>query len=94
VSGCRGLYPHHDQDLHVTTPYATDLKDLLFISARLNMDDSLEQPNVDLSKALLSESGLPLEKDDEGQSSGDEEDGGLDWTKLSQVLLRQTFDNA
>ena len=50
------------------------------------MDDSLEQPNVDLTKALVSESGEALEKDEEGQSSGDEDDGGLDWTKLSQVL--------
>jgi len=51
------------------------------------MDDSLEQPNADISKTLISETGEPLTKDDdEGQSSGDEEDGGLDWTKLPQVL--------
>lgn len=50
------------------------------------MDDSLEQPNADLAKALTSES---LQKDDdEGQSSEDEEDGRLDWEKLPQVLLK------
>jgi len=51
------------------------------------MDDSLEQPNADFSKTLISEAGQSLKKDDdEGQSSGDEDDGGIDWTKLPQVI--------
>jgi hypothetical protein len=50
------------------------------------MDDSLEQPNADLKKVLFTDSGEPFEKEDEGQSSGDEEDGGLDWTNLPRVF--------
>lgn len=63
---------------------------MIDFEATLNshMDDSLEQPNADFSKTLISETGESLRKeDDEGQSSDDDEEGGLDWTKLPQVLL-------
>jgi hypothetical protein len=39
------------------------------------MDDALELPDADASK-------LQGEGTDDGNSSADEEEGGLDWTKL------------
>ena len=43
------------------------------------MDDVLELPNTDISKLREREQG---EGPDDGNSSADEEEGGLDWTKL------------
>ena len=43
------------------------------------MDDALELPDADVSK--LQEQGQG-EGTDDGDSSADEEEGGLDWTKL------------
>jgi len=43
------------------------------------MDDDLETPDSALQKALLTN---PEAEDDEREAS-DEEEGGLDWTKLS-----------
>ena len=43
------------------------------------MDDALELPDADVSK--LQEQGQGKGTDD-GDSSADEEEGGLDWTKL------------
>ena len=43
------------------------------------MDDSLEAPG-----SITCKTGDPLEEEDEQQS--DEEDGGLDWTKLLFVF--------
>jgi hypothetical protein len=43
------------------------------------MDDVLELPDTDVSK-------LQGEGTDDGNSSVDEEEGGLDWTKLPWVF--------
>ena len=48
------------------------------------MDDIIELPSADVSK--LQERGQN-EGNDEGNSSADEEEGVLDWTKLSWVFL-------
>jgi len=47
------------------------------------MDDIFELPNADVSK--LQERGQS-EGPDDGNSSADEEEGGLDWTKLPYVF--------
>lgn len=47
------------------------------------MDDILELPNADVSK--LQERGQS-EGPEDGDSSADEEEGGLDWTKLPYVF--------
>jgi len=47
------------------------------------MDDVLELPDADVSR--LQDRGQSEEADD-GDSSGDEEEGGLDWTKLPCVF--------
>ena len=47
------------------------------------MDDILENPSADASK--LQERGQGEEPDD-GNSSADEEEGGLDWSKLPWVF--------
>jgi hypothetical protein len=47
------------------------------------MDDSLEIPTAHLPTTPLGDA--PPEGDDE--RSSDEEDGGLDWTKLPQVAF-------
>jgi hypothetical protein len=47
------------------------------------MDDILELPNADVSK--LQERGQS-EGPEDGDSSADEEEGGLDWTKLPCVF--------
>lgn len=43
------------------------------------MDDILGLPNADVSKLQEPGQGEGL---DDGSTSGDEEEGGLDWTKL------------
>lgn len=47
------------------------------------MDDTLELPTADVSE--LQERGQD-EGADDGGSSADEEEGGLDWTKLPYVF--------
>ena len=61
---------------------AGDLSSAMSAAFRLHrhtMDDSLELPNADVSR--LQERGQS-EGADDGGSSADEEEGGLDWTKL------------
>ena len=48
------------------------------------MDDILELPDADVSR--LQEGGQS-ERADDGDSSADEEEGGLDWTKLPWVFV-------
>lgn len=47
------------------------------------MDDVLEIPRADVSNLQEREQG---EEPDDGNSSTDEEEGGLDWSKLPWVV--------
>jgi hypothetical protein len=47
------------------------------------MDDVLEIPSADVSNSQEREQG---EEPDDGNSSADEEEGGLDWSKLPCVF--------
>jgi hypothetical protein len=51
------------------------------------MDDSLEQPKpfLNIDHTISGET-----VEDREQDASDDEDGGLDWTKLPYVLLRYT----